>query len=245
MVFLIYKTPKHENENLDLNKNQSLSADDSNFANDLVIFKEKVETIDNDLNDSESKPITTNNSHNKVHNESIEVQTYKINIGSKVMHWRRPGLGVGIVLEIRENNLCTVKFDKAQFTGVNIESFGEPQIIEDHYDSVYRKQLEEKLAKEIKIRKEKAEKERLLKLKNTQQLKPIDKVSQLKIAHANFLNRIGKNNLGLQKSTKKHRVTHCYSCKKPLDNAIDLECVECEWIICKCGACGCGWSRYL
>lgn len=44
-------------------------------------------------------------------------------------------------------------------------------------------------------------------------------------------------------SQKQHRVTHCYACKNHLDNTIDIECKACGWIICKCGACGCGYER--
>ncbi len=40
--------------------------------------------------------------------------------------------------------------------------------------------------------------------------------------------------------SRKHRVTHCYVCKEHLDNLVDLECSACGWIICTCGACGCG-----
>lgn len=46
-------------------------------------------------------------------------------------------------------------------------------------------------------------------------------------------------------STKKHRATHCYACREDLDSAIDLECVACGWILCKCGACGCGYTREI
>jgi len=39
------------------------------------------------------------------------------------------------------------------------------------------------------------------------------------------------------------RITHCYVCKEHLDNAVDLECTMCGWIICgNCGACGCGYG---
>ncbi len=41
---------------------------------------------------------------------------------------------------------------------------------------------------------------------------------------------------------RRHRTTHCYNCKKPLDNSVDVECNSCGWIICSCGACGCGYS---
>lgn len=38
------------------------------------------------------------------------------------------------------------------------------------------------------------------------------------------------------------RVTHCYACKRHLDNQTFLECSACNWIICNCGACGCGYA---
>ena len=45
-------------------------------------------------------------------------------------------------------------------------------------------------------------------------------------------------------SEKEHRVTHCYECKHHLDNAVDVECAACGWIICRCGACGCGYGYH-
>ena len=42
---------------------------------------------------------------------------------------------------------------------------------------------------------------------------------------------------------REHRVTHCYSCKRSLDNRVFLECSACNWIICGCGACGCAYGR--
>jgi len=44
-------------------------------------------------------------------------------------------------------------------------------------------------------------------------------------------------------SPRAHRTTHCYDCKKPLDNKLFYECISCKWIICACGACGCGYSK--
>ena len=41
---------------------------------------------------------------------------------------------------------------------------------------------------------------------------------------------------------RQHRVTHCYSCKRHLDSKVFLECSACHWIICGCGACGCGYA---
>ena len=39
------------------------------------------------------------------------------------------------------------------------------------------------------------------------------------------------------------RITHCYSCKSHLDEAQHLNCSVCRWIVCPCGACGCGYKN--
>lgn len=64
--------------------------------------------------------------------------------------------------------------------------------------------------------------------------------------HRMFLEflRIPYQGVVLTKSNSIRRITHCYSCKQPLDNAIDIECNACHWILCICGACGCGYVRY-
>jgi hypothetical protein len=61
-------------------------------------------------------------------------------------------------------------------------------------------------------------------------------------AHATFLRRQGMEDRGTRSGLGHHRITHCYNCKHHLDNTIDVECVGCGWIICSCGACGCGYS---
>lgn len=38
------------------------------------------------------------------------------------------------------------------------------------------------------------------------------------------------------------RITNCWSCKRNLDSIIDLECCNCGWILCRCGACGCAYN---
>lgn len=62
------------------------------------------------------------------------------------------------------------------------------------------------------------------------------------VAHHNFLRKRGLPSYGVRARTKGklHRVTHCWSCKGPLDNSVDIECNNCGWIICTCGACNCG-----
>lgn len=62
--------------------------------------------------------------------------------------------------------------------------------------------------------------------------------------HKEILARLGLPYKGLRPATPRfRRVTHCYACKDHLDNSVDIECVTCGWILCTCGACGCGYAR--
>lgn len=60
--------------------------------------------------------------------------------------------------------------------------------------------------------------------------------------HKRFLRERGLPDNGTRPAiaTRLHRVTYCWSCKEHLDNDVDLECATCGWILCDCGACGCG-----
>lgn len=60
-----------------------------------------------------------------------------------------------------------------------------------------------------------------------------------------YLTKIGKGHSGtrLRDETKAIRITHCFACKEHLDSSINLECRGCGWILCQCGACGCGFVR--
>lgn len=62
------------------------------------------------------------------------------------------------------------------------------------------------------------------------------------VAHVNFLLKRGLPYYGVRprEDVKVHRVTMCWNCKEELDNNVDIECNNCGWIICTCGACGCG-----
>lgn len=64
--------------------------------------------------------------------------------------------------------------------------------------------------------------------------------------HKERLQNLGIEYQGVRQAlnvSEKRRVTHCYACKEPLDNSVDIECVTCGWILCKCGACGCGFQK--
>ena len=63
--------------------------------------------------------------------------------------------------------------------------------------------------------------------------------------HREALEAAGGTYLGIrqQSAPRSRRITHCYSCTERLDNSIDIECAACGWILCFCGACGCGYRR--
>ena len=63
--------------------------------------------------------------------------------------------------------------------------------------------------------------------------------------HKEVMLSAGRKYLGTRSITSFRRINHCYSCKRPVDNAYDIECVACGWILCsRCGSCGCGYVRY-
>lgn len=64
--------------------------------------------------------------------------------------------------------------------------------------------------------------------------------------HRQRLQVLGKENMGVLTSggsVARNRQTHCYNCKETLNGSIDLQCAACSWMLCECGACGCGYSR--
>lgn len=50
-----------------------------------------------------------------------------------------------------------------------------------------------------------------------------------------------KASLGPASSTVslRSRAAHCWACHLPLSTASEKSCAECNWIFCRCGACGC------
>jgi len=48
--------------------------------------------------------------------------------------------------------------------------------------------------------------------------------------HKGYLKKIGKPHSDVVLDTsKRHRVTHCYACKEPLESSFHIECTECGW----------------
>jgi hypothetical protein len=62
-------------------------------------------------------------------------------------------------------------------------------------------------------------------------------------AHKAFLkkHRIGHKGTRLGFTTRAEPI--CYVCNRSNDGSIDLECNICGWVICSCGACGCGLAK--
>ena len=67
---------------------------------------------------------------------------------------------------------------------------------------------------------------------------------EAKAKHRAYLDEHGKPYSGVSEGVSRPlRSTHCYSCKSPLDSTLHIECNTCRWMICYCGACGCGYSN--
>lgn len=64
------------------------------------------------------------------------------------------------------------------------------------------------------------------------------------LLHAERLRELGLPNRGVRPSSRprRHHI-RCYACHKALDSGVDIECVICNWVLCFCGACGCGFNR--
>jgi hypothetical protein len=62
--------------------------------------------------------------------------------------------------------------------------------------------------------------------------------------HRVFLEKQGKTGDAKIIEPRSNRAAHCYACECNLSSKSNLECTNCSWLICKCGACGCGYSKY-
>lgn len=60
--------------------------------------------------------------------------------------------------------------------------------------------------------------------------------------HQHRLESLGIEYKGVRRNLNViQRATICWKCKNSLNSEIDLECIVCGWILCSCGACGCGY----
>lgn len=66
--------------------------------------------------------------------------------------------------------------------------------------------------------------------------------------HVKFLkekNIPNANSIGIFRNTKAHREAYCYICRFELSSFDDYSCIRCKWLLCVCGACGCGFKKSL
>ena len=75
--------------------------------------------------------------------------------------------------------------------------------------------------------------------------KELGATNALERSHKQRLDDLGLQYEGVRSvlPTRSRRRAHCYACHAALDNSVQIECVVCSWILCQCGACGCGFSR--
>ena len=45
------------------------------------------------------------------------------------------------------------------------------------------------------------------------------------------------------RNAPRRRTPKCRGCRRRLDSAEDAKCKACGWLLCTCGACGCGYRR--
>jgi hypothetical protein len=68
---------------------------------------------------------------------------------------------------------------------------------------------------------------------------------ELRERHKAFLKKKGLrfSEVKFVEQQKSPRITNCYNCSnKNLRSDVNLICISCGWLICSCGACGCGYS---
>lgn len=63
--------------------------------------------------------------------------------------------------------------------------------------------------------------------------------------HRLFLAYLGIDFVGIRRRSDylPERAAVCYHCRNALNSSVNLECSACGWILCACGACGCGVDK--
>lgn len=76
----------------------------------------------------------------------------------------------------------------------------------------------------------------------TKQLKKEVEAKIIIHRHKEFITMKNGVYKGIKINSSARRSTHCYNCKESISSETHLECNSCGWIICNCGACGCGYQ---
>jgi hypothetical protein len=67
------------------------------------------------------------------------------------------------------------------------------------------------------------------------------RMADVAIRHKLHLAACGLQDQGTMRYEGTRRQTRCWSCHAHLDSKLDIACNRCGWLICECGACGCGF----
>lgn len=155
-------------------------------------------------------------------------------IGFNVHH---KALGKGVVIGVRQDH--TKNFVSVRYAQGKVSEYEEARFI--GLDDWFYHSYED--AKKAATAYFKRPKEQMV--VTVQSTEPA--LSDLEERHRAKVAETNKQYLGvrLAQGGRRKRVTHCYSCKSALDNSINLECKACGWILCSCGACGCGYSELI
>lgn len=85
--------------------------------------------------------------------------------------------------------------------------------------------------------------ERSHEARENQRLKDKTRLKEVEAKHCAYLDRYSKPNLGVKEfESIDGRSSVCHRCKSPVQAQGSLQCNACGWIICSCGACGCGYT---
>jgi hypothetical protein len=147
-----------------------------------------------------------------------------------VLYWETPGN--------REKATRTfVRCCDWKAVTVNIKEWGEPNFL---YASVYLKLIRDTDKRAAALNKLEGYRQQA-KLEGCRQQATRKVMIE---AHEQFLQSCNVEYQGVRSIiNKQHRVTHCWHCKKNLDNNANVECVACNWMLCHCGACGCSYGN--
>lgn len=180
-----------------------------------------------------------------IHPTSSPTETYKLAdgeidlIGFRVHH---KTLGKGVVIGVRREvskNYISIRYaegkiseyEETRFTGLGDWFYHSYEDAKKASTAYFRRPIEQMVLTIPSVEPEAVQ-------------SPESDARDLEERHRAKIAETDKQYLGVRLAQRGHRkrVTHCYSCRSALDNSINLECKACGWILCSCGACGCGYA---
>lgn len=118
------------------------------------------------------------------------------------------------------------------------------EVVEDAYLMWKRNESVVWLEEQKTYYSERAEVHRLeVKKKREEAIEHEERMQVIAERHKQHMANGGLQYQGFMPHEGARRLTHCWSCHSALDSRIDIACNSCRWLICECGACGCGAPR--